>query len=46
MSILIHILSTLLGISTTILLVIIVWLDEIERKAKESEDDSNEETDE
>ena len=46
MSILIHILSTLLGISATILLVIIVWLDEIERKAKESEDDSDEEADE
>lgn len=46
MSILIHILSILLGISATILLVIIVWLDEIERKAKESEDDSDEEADE
>ena len=45
-SILIHILSTLLGISTTILLVIIVWLDEIERKTKESEDNSDEEADE
>lgn len=31
MSILIHILSTLLGISTTVLLVIIVWLDTQER---------------
>lgn len=42
MSILVHILSTLLGISTTVLLVIIVWLDTVERK----KEDSNEEADE
>lgn len=41
MSILIYILSILLGISTTVLLVIIVWFDTQER-----EDNSDEEADE
>lgn len=41
--ILIKILSVLLGISSTILLCIIVWLDEIERKTKESEEDASNE---
>ena len=41
--ILIKILSVLLGISSTILLCIIVWLGEIERKTKESEEDASNE---